>query len=310
MRILVTGAFGFLGTAVVARLVTAGHDIAALSRRLDAVHPVPGVEPVTGDILDRALMEKAVQGVDAVCHLAALTQVRESFARPEAYFEVNREGTRTVLEAAAARAELRGRPTRFLLASTGAVYGPADEELLNESVIPHPTSPYAESKLAAEELALGSAGEWLRPTVLRLFNIAGAVAGRGDGDSTRIIPAALAVARGENPALKVNGDGSAIRDFVHVYDAAEALLAAVNGPLPNEGRVFNVGATPASVRDIIETVEVVTGQSLPIEWQEPKPEPKRLLADTSRIRTELAWSARRSDLRSIITDAWHAASPM
>jgi UDP-glucose 4-epimerase len=144
--------------------------------------------------------------------------------------------------------------------------------------------------------------------VLRVFNVAGAVAGRTDHDTTRIIPAALAVASGARPELTVNGDGSAIRDFVHVDDVAAAFVAAIETDSTVGGATFNVGATGASVSQIIEVVEQVTGRSLPVNRQAPKPEPERLLADTTRIRANLGWTPQRSSLPEIISDAWAATT--
>lgn len=309
MRVLVTGAFGFLGTAVVRRLAASDHEVIALTSRVEASVASAGVaEVVRGDVRDPSVMQRAVVGIDAACHLAALTRVRESFERPEEYFDVNVGGTSALVAAMEAETERTGRLLRIVQASTAAVYGTPDRQPIDESAPPNPTSPYGESKLAADRVILGAATPRLTAVIFRIFNIAGAVAGRTDQDQSRIIPKALAVARGTASQLQVNGDGTAVRDFVHVDDLARAFATAVDHPLGQITSVFNVGATGASVTEIIEVVERVTGTCLTVEHLPPKPEPPRLLADATRIRADLGWKPERSSLVEIVTDAWRVVS--
>lgn len=308
MRVLVTGAFGFLGTAVVRRLAIAGHEIVALTSRAENRPSAEITSVIRGDIRDASAVARAVAGVDAVCHLAALTRVRESFERPSEYFDVNERGTAALVSAMSAEAERSGRPLRIAHASTAAVYGTPARQPIDEHAPPAPTSPYGESKLAADRLILSATTPKLSAVIFRIFNIAGAVAGRTDDDQSRIIPKALSVARGAVSHLQVNGDGSAIRDFVHVDDLARAFAIAIDHPMSEPASVFNVGATCASVAEIIETVERVTGSQLPVEHLRPKPEPPRLVADTTRIRADLGWKPERSSLVEIVSDAWLVAS--
>lgn len=309
MRVLVTGAFGFLGTAVVRRLAMAGHTVTALTSRAEnQLSPTEITSVVRGDIRDAAAMTRAVAGVDAACHLAALTRVRESFERPDEYFDVNVGGTSALVAAMSAEAQRTGRPLRIVHASTAAVYGTPAHQPIDEDAPPAPTSPYGESKLAADQLILDAARSEWSAVIFRVFNIAGAVAGRTDDDQSRIIPKALAVARGTASQLQINGDGSAVRDFVHVDDLARAFAIAIDHPLSGTASVFNVGATGASVAEIVEIVQQVTGKQLTVEHLPPKPEPPRLLADTSRVRAELGWKPERSSLLEIVTDAWRVVS--
>lgn len=309
MRVLVTGAFGFVGTAVVSRVAAAGHHVVALTHGDPrVVRPATAAaEVVYGDVLKPDDMAKAVLGVDAVCHLAAMTRVRESFDQPDLYFAVNVDGTRNLMEAAVSEARKLEKPVRFVHASTGAVYGTPESQPITEDVTPAPTNPYGESKLAADTLLLNCAEDMLGVVILRAFNIAGASGGHADDDLTRIIPKAIAVARGDANVLQVNGDGTAVRDFVHVDDLARAFVAALATASPGRREVVNVGATPASVAQIIAAVEDATGQTLRLEHLPPKPEPPCLLADTSRIQHLLGWQPERSDLKTIIEDAWAAA---
>jgi UDP-glucose 4-epimerase len=198
-----------------------------------------------------------------------------------------------------------------VFASTGAVYDSSAPQPFTESSPLGPTNPYAQSKLQAEDLLRSSSREasGSQVTVLRLFNVAGAANGRGDSDLSRIIPKTLAVAAGNAPALQVNGDGSAVRDFVHVLDAARAVAAALQASDPGAMRTYNVRATAASVADIIDVCSTVTGRNIAVEYLPPKPEPQVLLADCASIHRDLGWAPVHSDLPVIIADAWAATMP-
>jgi UDP-glucose 4-epimerase len=304
MRVLVTGAFGYVGRALTYRLVESGHEVVALTHRPPGAQPTDAsaVQVAHADLCDVDSLRKAVVGIDAVCHLAALTRVRASFEHPEEYQAVNNGGTVALLGLLA-----EGRVARFVHASSAAVYGTPVAQPVNEDAVPAPTSPYGESKLAADRAveAYSLAGR-VAAISLRAFNIAGAVAGHGDPDETRIIPKALAVAAGRHPELTVNGDGSAVRDFVHVDDLASAYLLALDACKSGTFRTYNVGATGASVRDIIAVAELVTRCPIPVRHNPPQPEAPVLLADTRRIREELGWAPVRSSLEEIISDSWAA----
>ncbi len=309
MRVLVTGAFGFVGAAVTRRLLEAGREVVALTSRQPAPagEVLDGIDVQQGDIRDAAAMRAVMENVDAVCHLAALTRVRESFDRPADYWAVNRDGTRNIVEAAMAESVGRGRIIRCVLASTGAVYGSPERQPITEDTPADPSNAYGQTKIAAEQEVLGvPLREQYGAVVLRAFNVAGAVDGHGDSDTTRIIPKALAVAARRAPVLQINGDGQAVRDFVHVDDFARAMLAAIDHAEPGRRAVFNVGGTGATVSEIVQVTEQITGRVVTVEYLPPKPEPRMLLADTTRIRNELGWKPERSSLWEIIADGWAA----
>ncbi|WP_262063968.1 NAD-dependent epimerase/dehydratase family protein [Streptomyces sp. STR69] len=312
MRVLVTGAYGFVGNAVVRRLSEAGHEVTAMTHRPvgDELPPAPVADTVHADLLHPEQLRAALQGADAVCHLAALTRVRESFERPDDYEAVNLGGTVALLAACADEFARTGQPLQVIQASTAAVYGVPERQPIDEQAPPQPTSPYGKTKLAADEALIHRAGNGsVGAVILRAFNISGAVAGVGDSDLTRIIPKAVAVAAGQASHVDVNGDGSAIRDFVHVDDLARAYVQALQVCQPGTHAVYNVGATAASVSEIVAATERVTGRQVPVVHHPPKQEPSTLLADTSLIRRELDWKPERSSLEEIIADAWGAVTP-
>ncbi|MBT2211469.1 MULTISPECIES: NAD-dependent epimerase/dehydratase family protein [Actinomadura] len=297
MRVLVTGAAGYVGYAVGRRLVAAGHEVDGLVRQTGAVLP-KGVRPVLGDLLDPGGLPRGPY--DGVCHLAALTRVRESFADPLGFFTVNVQGTVNLLRAVEA--------ARVVYGSTAAVYGTPERQPIPETEGTAPTSPYGASKLAAEQAVrfharTGATGA----AVLRTFNVAGSVDGRPDPDETRLIPKALAVAAGRAPRLEVNGDGGAVREYLHVDDLAAAHVRALEAVRPGEERVYNVGSgTGAAVRDVVAAVEEATGRAVPTLRRPPQPEPPLLLCEAAAIRADLGWRPARSSLPEIIASAWDA----
>ncbi|KAB2345153.1 NAD-dependent epimerase/dehydratase family protein [Actinomadura rudentiformis] len=312
MRVLVTGAAGYVGYAVGRRLIAAGHEVTGLVRRADRPLP-PGVRPVIGDLLDPNGLDSTLhETYDGVCHLAARTRVRESFDEPLAFFTTNVQGTINLLEALT-KVQPDGSPApapAVVYGSTAAVYGNPDRQPIPEAEVPSPTSPYGAAKLAAEQLIRFHARTGaIGAIVLRTFNVAGSVDGRRDPDETRLIPKALAVAAGHAPHLTINGDGAAVREYLHVDDLAAAYVLALEAARPGTERVYNVGSgTGASVKEVIEAVEEVTGRRVPTRHNPPQPEPPLLVADATAIRRDLGWQPERSALPVIIADSWAALS--
>jgi UDP-glucose 4-epimerase len=303
VRVAVTGAGGFVGHAVTTALHAAGHDVLALTRRSPV--DVPGVAVRVGE-LDAGLAA-VLADVDAVCHLAAAVQVRASREDPIGTWRTNLDGTLAVLDALV-RA---GRGARLVLASTAAVYGEVGPVPVREDHPTAPTHPYGASKLAADLAARDVAATGAVGAVsLRAFNIAGACAGRGDADPSRLVSAVLDVAAGTRPEFVVNGDGSATRDFLHVLDAADAFVAALDACTPGTWRAFHLGSgRPVSVREVVDTAARVTGRAIPVRHRPAAAEPASLVADARRARDELGWVPRRSSIERIVSDAWTARAP-
>ena len=304
MRVLVTGATGFVGYVVAAALRDAGHDVVALCR--SGADVPDGVARVPGDLLDAGSVGRALAAarVDGVCHLAALGRVRDSRADPLAYWRTNVGGTLALLDAAASTGV-----TRVVAASTCAVYGEGAAPPISEAAVPEPANPYGAGKLAADRaLADLAATGAVGAVSLRAFNVAGAVPGRPDHDETRLVPKAVAVALGRAPELVVNGDGSVVRDYVHVADMADAFVRALDACEPGRWRAYNVGGGRGStIAEVIAATEAAAGRPLPVRHDPPAAEPRALLADASRIRAELGWRPRRSGLQQIVDDAVGAA---
>jgi len=306
MRTLITGGHGFVGRALSRRLVELGQDVVRLAR---TSIPDDGetAGTVVADLRDRAAIDRVIADgdFDGVVHLAALTRVRDSIADPVGYFETNLSGTGQLLAALDARARRTGRPARLVFASTGAVYG-VREGRLAESEPSRPAHPYAAAKHAAEQLiGFQAATGRLAAITLRCFNVAGALPGLADRDLTRLIPKTLAVAAGTADQLQVNGDGSALREYTHVADVAEAYALALAAAVPGEHRVFNVGSgTGVSVSQVVDAVRTGTGRPVPVEWRPAAAESQVLMADSGLIRAELGWSPQRSDLDRLIADGW------
>nr|WP_238356951.1 NAD-dependent epimerase/dehydratase family protein [Kribbella italica] len=301
---MVTGASGFVGYAVARRFAEVGHEVHGLTRRASGL-PV-GVERVDGDLLDEISVRKTVAQIEpeVVCHLAAVVRVRESRTDPVKYWRTNVGGTLALLDALA---ETR-TPSKVILASTCAVYGEPARQPIREDARPEPSTPYGAGKLAADRAAADLAATGAIGAVsLRSFNVAGGLPGHPDRDESRLIPKVVAVAQGRAPELVVNGDGTTVRDYVHVLDMADAFLAAVGVCEPGTWQPYNVGSgRRTSIVDVIATTERLTGRPLTVRHQVAAAEPPELTADSTAFQQATGWSARRSGLDQIIADALEA----
>jgi UDP-glucose 4-epimerase len=254
MRILITGGAGFIGSALANRLISDGHEVRVIDN-LSAGDPErlhSDVLFTRGDVADIPKLWTLLQDVNCVYHLAARVSVPESIKYPRDYNHVNVGGTVSVMEA------IRDAGVqRVMLASSGAVYGAQIAQPLQETMTPNPDSPYAVSKLSAETYVSTIGVLWGIETVaLRIFNAYGA-GQQLPAAHPPVIPRFLKAAL-NGASLVVYGDGSQTRDFVHIDDVVEALVAAATAPDVNR-QVINVGSgIETSLADLVTAVEDVT----------------------------------------------------
>lgn len=250
MNFLITGAAGFLGSALAEELAREGHQVRGLDN-LSTGNPQalsPDVHFTRGDVNDRPKLWTLLQEVDCVYHLAARVSVPESVLYPREYNAVNVGGTVSLMEA---MRDVGVR--RVILASSGAVYGDQAEQPLKENAIPDPRSPYAVSKVSAEYYIRTIGKLWGMETVcLRIFNAFGP--GQHLPPShPPVVPHFLRQAL-RGGTLVAHGDGEQTRDYVYVDDVVSAMVAAATAPNVN-GLVINVGSgTETSVRELIKKV--------------------------------------------------------
>ncbi len=315
MKLLVTGGAGYIGSVLVRRLRGAGHRVVVVDD-LSTGHreAVQGEELVVGDFGDRALVGDLLvrRGAEAVVHLAASCLVGESVQDPARYYRNNLERSLALVDTL----RERGVP-RLVLSSTAAVYGEPLAIPMPEDHPTRPTNPYGDTKLALERaLHWYHAAHGFSFVSLRYFNAAGAtedgLLGEDHRPETHLIPNVLKAALGGAPVAifgtdYVTPDGTAVRDYVHVEDLAEAHVAALH-QLERRGgaSVYNLGnGAGFSVRQVIEAAVRVTGRPIPTR---PAPrrsgDPATLVASSVRARRELLWTPRFETLEAILETAW------
>ena len=284
MNFLITGGAGFLGSALSNRLLRQGHHVRVLddlsTGNPDALDPE--IHFTRGDINDRPKLWTLLQDIQCVYHLAARVSVPESVLFPRDYNEVNVGGTATLMEAV----RDAGTP-RVVLTSSGAVYGDQESTMLVETMSPHPQSPYAVSKLAAEwYVRTIGAHAGVETLILRIFNAYGP-GQRIPPSHPPVIPNFIRQAK-QNGTVIFHGDGNQTRDYVYVDDVVNALVAAATVQDLN-GEVINVGSgQETSVRELARQVIDITGGK-PEEVYNPRMSRgvSRMCADISKARREL-----------------------
>jgi UDP-glucose 4-epimerase len=281
MQFLITGAAGFLGSALANRLVKEGHEVRGLDD-LSAGNPdslSPDVHFTRGDINDRPKLWTLLQDVDCVYHLAARVFVPESMLYPREYNLVNVGGTVTLMEA---MRDVGVRRVVFI--SSGSIYGNQETQPVSESVNDRPTSPYAVSKLAAEYYINTIGKLWGIETVcLRVFNA------YGPGQQmppvhTPVIPNFIKQTLSGGTVV-VQGDGNQTRDFVFLDDVIRAMIKASTAPNVNQ-QIINVGSgVETSIRHISELVSEITGKKAEVIYNHTSDNGvKRMCADLKKSR--------------------------
>ena len=313
MKLLVTGGAGYVGSVVASQLVGAGHETVVLDNLAKGHRAaVPeGARLVGGDLLDEGFVrETLAEGFDGVLHFAALSLVAESVEEPERYYRNNVGGTLNLLEAMGG-AEV----SRLVFSSTAAVYGEPEEIPIPETAPTVPTNPYGASKLAVDGLIRAvSRARGLAATSLRYFNVAGASGRFGEDHhpETHLIPLVLQAAAGTRDSVKLFGtdyatrDGTAVRDYIHVEDLGRAHLMALQAARTGEHRVYNLGnGAGFSVLEVVEAARRVTGCRIEsVEAPRRSGDPPVLVASSDKVRKELGWKPEKSELETMISDAW------
>ena len=312
MKLLVTGGAGYVGGVCAQVVLEAGHEVVVVDDLSTGnAEGVPaGARFVQGDVAVAAPALLESESFDGVLHFAAQSLVGESVQQPEKYWQGNVVKTLELLEAM----RRTGTP-KLVFSSTAAVYGEPEQVPITEDAPPRPTNPYGASKLAIDyAITSYSIAHGLAATSLRYFNVAGAYGGLGENRvvETHLIPLVLQVALGHRKAISVFGtdwpttDGTAVRDYIHIRDLAEAHLLALATAESGTHRIFNLGSgTGFSVREVISACERVTG--LPIAAQDAprRPgDPATLIASSDRAIADLGWRPEHNDLDEIVSDAW------
>jgi UDP-glucose 4-epimerase len=310
MKLLVTGGAGYIGAVVAARLIDEHHEVVVLDDLSTGyADNVPdGAEFVEGRIQEAEPLLRS-GGFDAILHFAAKSLVGESVTAPELYWGNNVVGTFQLLRAARS-----ARVQRFVFSSTAATYGEPDTSPIDEGVPGQPVNPYGHSKLAVDFMLQDECeAHGLGAVSLRYFNVGGAYRRHGErhDPETHLIPNLLAVPAGKRASAAVFGtdyptrDGTAVRDYLHVVDLADAHLLALDAAKPGSHRIFNLGTgTGYTVREVVDACRRVTGHELPVR-EEPRRagDPVTLVASADLAAAEMGWRTR-FGLDDIVRDAW------
>jgi UDP-glucose 4-epimerase len=315
MAILVTGGAGYIGSAMVEKLVAAGASVVVLDdlRRGHRAAVSDGVHFYQGQVGDRDLVRSICNEhkLDSCIHFAALAYVGESVTDPRLYFENNIGQGLALLDTLVASG-LR----RFVFSSTCATYGEPTKIPIDEQHSQRPTNPYGWSKLIMEKILQAYDEAFgLKFVALRYFNAAGATTNAGEHHEpeTHLIPNLLSVALGKKQYVSVFGnqyptpDGTAIRDYIHIADLCDAhLLALEYLRQGGASEWLNLGnGRGYSVQEVIDTARQVTNCEIEVRVEPPRPgDPSRLVADAGKARSVLGWVPKYPELETIIRTAW------
>ena len=317
MKVLVTGGAGYIGSHMVDMLIHGGYEVviydSLATGHRSAIHPEATF--VEGDLLDLPKVQQLFKDhqFDGIFHFASYIVVPESMVKPFKYLRDNYLAAANLLEAAAEHGV-----KRFILSSTAALFDEPETMPIKETERVVPGSPYGESKAMIERLLY-----WmdqicgLKYCCLRYFNAAGAHPdghiGEDHQPESHLIPIVLQVALGQREFVTIFGDdyqttdGTAVRDYIHIYDLATAHVLAFEALADGRSRYYNLGnGRGYSVKEVVETARAVTGQAIPVKMGPRRPgDLAVLVADSTTIHEELGWEPRFPELRQIIETAWH-----
>lgn len=321
MKVLVTGGAGYIGSVAVDSLIAAGHEVIVFDNLYMGHRSAVNRDAVfvEADLCDSAKVSEVMgeHQPEAVMHFASYSLVGESMQDPAKYLGVNTTNALNVIDAG-----VKNGVEKFILSSTANLFSAPESIPISEDEKLFPGSPYGESKYFIERIL-----RWYREThglkyaALRYFNAAGCTDRRGEDHDpeTHLIPLIFQVALGQRADIKIFGDdyatpdGTCIRDYIHVSDLADAHILALNALTNEDVLEFNLGnGSGFSVKEVIDTVRKVTGHPIPAEIVKRRPgDPDALIADSSKIRSQLGWDPKFPDLDAIVSSAWewHRRNP-
>ncbi|HWW25575.1 MAG TPA: UDP-glucose 4-epimerase GalE [Caulobacter sp.] len=316
MTVLITGGAGYIGSHMALSLLEQGENVCVLDNISTGIRSlVPGAAHFfQGDIANQELVQwiLADHDIDTVLHFAGSAVVPESVENPLLYYENNTSKTRHLLEAC-----VRSGVKHFIFSSTAAIYGASQEAVIGEDAAKSPANPYGRSKLMTEWMLQDTArATGLRYIALRYFNVAGADPLGRSGQSTpkasHLVKRACQAALGLLPYIGIFGvdyetpDGTGVRDYIHVSDLVAAHALAL-GHLRSGGvsGAFNCGyGRGFSVREVIGAVENAAGHRLAVrEFPRRAGDPPIVVADPTRLKTQLGWIPSHETLEKIVGDA-------
>jgi UDP-arabinose 4-epimerase len=316
LSVLVTGGAGYIGAHTCKALSNSGYrpiafDNLSLGHR-DFIRWGPLVE---GDIRDAAAVKSTCQAHDVIgaIHFAAYASVAESMTDPADYYQNNIAGTLSLLEGLQ-----KAGVNTIVMSSSCAVYGVPERQPIDEDTVPNPINPYGASKLMGERI-LSDYGKayGLRWSALRYFNACGADLEAEIGElrarETHLIPRVMMWIQGHLESISVFGtdyptsDGTAVRDYIHVCDLADAHILALQRLLGGkQGGAFNLGTGRGhSVKQVLTEIERITGVKVTPTFEDRRPgDPPTLISDPRRSKERLGFSTSKSNLETIIRTAW------
>ncbi len=322
MRVLVTGGAGYVGSHAVRGLLRSGHEPVVLDSLAEGhAGAVKGCRLVKGDLADEAAVSglMADARVEAVMHFAAYAYVGESVENPQKYYFNNVANTLKLLRGMRA-AEVQ----RLVFSSSCTVYGVPDEVPITEDAPIRTLSPYGRTKAMMESIMADYAEAYgMRYAALRYFNAAGADPAGDIGEDhdpeTHLIPLVIQAALGRRESIQIYGtdyptpDGTCIRDYVHVADLAKAHVMALEALDDRGTMTYNLSTGRGhSVREVIESVQRVSGRDVPVVEADRRPgDAPRLVGSSERIRCDLGWEPEYREADRIVETAWawHSAHP-
>ena len=315
MSILVTGGAGYIGSHMVRALQEAGRPVVVYDNLSKGHRGAVSAPLVQGDLADtKALMQAfRAHGVTGVIHFAADSLVGESMLQPAKYYKNNFGGTLNLVQCMQ-EAGIK----RLVFSSTASIYGIPEGNPIMEDMMKAPINVYGRTKWMIEQM-LGDfdMAYGMKYVALRYFNAAGAhpdgTIGEDHSPETHLIPLILRTVLNGTNTPTINGtdyktpDGTTLRDYIHVMDLCDAHLRALDALEAGHGSAaYNLGnGMGFSVREMIDTIAQVTGRKLtPIEGPRRPGDPDILVASSAKIRSELGWTPKYTDLKDIVASAW------